>query len=153
MQTERLNITPMTIEETEALIAKTKDTAPELSEAYAEMLAGGKEFPEQALWYLPWKVCLKENDAFVGDICFKGLPESGQPEIGYGIVEEYQGNGYATEAVKAMCQWAMQQSGVRAVEAETAPDNQASKNVLAKTGFHPTGETGEEGPRFLLEKR
>ena len=108
----------MTIEETEALIAKTKDTDPELSEAYAEMLAGGKEFPEQALWYLPWKVCLKENDAFVGDICFKGLPESGQPEIGYGIV-----------------------------------DNQASKNVLAKTGFHPTGETGEEGPRFLLEKR
>ena len=71
MQTERLNITPMTIEETEALIAKTKDTDPELSEAYAEMLAGGKEFPEQALWYLPWKVCLKENDAFVGDICFK----------------------------------------------------------------------------------
>ncbi|MFR2620696.1 MAG: GNAT family N-acetyltransferase [Clostridia bacterium] len=136
MQTERLNITPMTIEETEALIAKTKDTDPELSEAYAEMLAGGKEFPEQALWYLPWKVCLKENDAFVGDICFKGLPESGQPEIGYGIVEEYQGNGYATEAVKAMCQWAMQQSGVRAVECrDSAGQSGIEKCPCLKQGF------------------
>lgn len=52
MQTERLNITPMTIEETEALIAKTKATDPELSEAYAEMLAGGKN---------PYKVYIKQR--------------------------------------------------------------------------------------------
>lgn len=42
MQTERLNITQMAIKETGALITKTKATDPELSEAYAEMLAGGK---------------------------------------------------------------------------------------------------------------
>lgn len=52
MQTERLNITPMTIEETEALITKIKAAAPELIEAYAEMLAGGKD---------PYKVYIKQR--------------------------------------------------------------------------------------------
>lgn len=52
MQTERLNITQMTIKETEALIAKIKATDPELSEAYAEMLAGGKN---------PYKVYIKQR--------------------------------------------------------------------------------------------
>ena len=52
MQTERLNIAQMTIKETGALITKTKATAPELSEAYAEMLAGGKT---------PYKVYIKQR--------------------------------------------------------------------------------------------
>lgn len=38
------------------------------------------------------------------------------------------------------------------VEAETAPDNKASQRVLEKCGFVPDGTTGEEGPRFVLEK-
>ena len=52
MQTERLNINPITIEETGALITKTKATDLELSEAYAEMLAGSKN---------PYKVYIKQR--------------------------------------------------------------------------------------------
>ena len=52
MHTERLNIAQMPIKETGALITKTKATAPELSEAYAEMLAGGKT---------PYKVYIKQR--------------------------------------------------------------------------------------------
>ncbi len=39
------------------------------------------------------------------------------------------------------------------IEAETDPDNQPSMNVLAKVGLIPNGETGEEGPRFVLAKK
>ena len=39
------------------------------------------------------------------------------------------------------------------IEAETDPDNQPSMNVLAKVVFIPNGETGEEGPRFVLAKK
>ena len=83
--------------------------------------------------------------------CFKGLPADGCPEIGYGILEPFWGRGYATEIVRAACLWALTRDDVNAVLAETAPDNAASQRVLAKIGFVPTGEMGEEGPRYRLE--
>ena len=70
-------------------------------------------------------------------------------EIGYGILEEYQSQGYATEAVGAAANWALKQSNVTRVEAETEPDNRASQRVLEKCGFLPSGTFGEEGPRFF----
>ena len=72
--------------------------------------------------------------------------------IGYGIDEEYQGHGYATEAVKAAVKWAFSKPEVNAVEAETDPDNIASQKVLEKCGFQPNGEMGEEGPRFVVSR-
>lgn len=38
------------------------------------------------------------------------------------------------------------------IDNETDPNNQASKNILTKIGFIPTGEVGEEGPRFVLKE-
>lgn len=87
----------------------------------------------------------------VGDACFKGFPACGMPEIGYGILDGYRGQGYATEAVGALCRWALGQPHTRGIEAETAPDNAASRRVLEKLGFVPSGETGEEGPRWRLQ--
>lgn len=44
--------------------------------------------------------------------------------------------------------WALKQSGVRQVEAETEPDNKKSQRVLEKCGFSPLEIIGEEGPRL-----
>lgn len=88
----------------------------------------------------------------VGDLCFKGLDSKGVVEIGYGILEEYQGQGYATEAVKAVTEWALQKNNVTAIEAETDVDNIISQKVLAKCGFIANGVIGEEGPRFVLTR-
>ena len=46
---------------------------------------------------------------------------------------------------------AVSQEGVNCVEAETSPENTVSQRVLAKAGFIPMGENGEEGPRFRYE--
>ena len=89
----------------------------------------------------------------IGDACFKGFPESGAPEVGYGLDADYRNRGYATEGVAALCRWALAQPGVTGIEAETAPDNAASQRVLEKLGFQPTGATGDEGPRFHLKKQ
>ena len=43
-------------------------------------------------------------------------------------------------------------NGVTRVEAETAPDNVASQKLLVNASFVPTGQTGEEGPRFTLTR-
>ena len=65
-------------------------------------------------------------------------------------MEQFQGNGYATEAVKLALKWAFDHPGIIAIEAETDPDNAASQQVLNKCGFKPTGKIGEEGPRFIV---
>lgn len=54
-----------------------------------------------------------------------------------------------TEAVLALVAWAASMPGVRQIEAETEADNLASQRILFKTGFSPTEELGEEGPRFV----
>ena len=131
-----------------ARLARTTD--PELVGPYTEMLTLSLRHPEQWIWYTAWGLYQNDSGDFVGDLCFKGLPKNGQPEIGYGISPEFQGQGYATEAVRAACRWALAQPGVAAVEAETEPANAASQAVLRKVGFVPTGTVGKEGPRFIL---
>ena len=118
-----------------------------LKTAYQEMLQGCLDHPDQWEWYSIWMIERKDG-THVGDLSFKGFNSDGSVEIGYGIKEEHQGNGYATEAVSAAVMWALQQPGATRVEAETEPDNSASQRVLEKCGFVPSGIMGEEGPRF-----
>ena len=119
-----------------------------LKMAYREMLQGALDHPDQWEWYTIW-IIERKDGAKVGNLCFKGRNDDGSVEIGYGISAEYQGRGYATEAVDAMVAWALRQPGVRRVDAETEPDNRASQRVLEKCGFLPAGTTGKEGPRFV----
>ena len=146
IDTKRLKTYPASREQMEAFIAAETDA--ELKKAYSEMLEGCLRHPDQWQWYAMWMIDLRDG-THIGDLCFKGLDENGVMEIGYGILEEYQGQGYAAEAVDAAVCWAMLQPGVSRVEAETEPDNLASQRVLEKCGFRPSGTIGKEGPRFF----
>ena len=149
IKTKRMTLRPMSDAEIEALIERTP--SEELRSAYGEMLSGGKSDPENRVWYAPWSMMLKDTQEYVGDLGFKGPVKNHAVEIGYGVLPEYEGQGYTTEAVQAMTQWAFQQKDVVFLEAETDPENKASQRVLEKCGFAPDGTTGEEGPRFVLE--
>lgn len=144
--TNRLKIEIASDEEMRLLIEKQTDE--EMKKAYGEMLAGCRAHPENRQWYAVWFIRLY-NGEVVGDYCFKGLQPDGSVEIGYGLLPQYWGNGYATEAIIAAVEWAIKQPGVKRIEAETDPDNAASQRVLQKAGFFPTGAIGEEGPRFV----
>ena len=147
VETERLRIYPASESQMETVISNEKDD--DMRKAYTEMLEGCQEHPDQWNWFAMWMIELKDG-THIGDLCFKGLETNGTTEIGCGILDGYQGNGYATEAVKAAAAWALRDPKVTAVEAETEPDNRASQRVLEKCGFIPNGKTGEEGPRFEL---
>ena len=150
LKTKRLLISPVLEEELRQMIAATSDM--ELRQAYQEMLDGCLENPGQWLWYTAWKICLKENGQVVGEACFKGPARCCRVEIGYGIYDGFCGKGYATEAIRKLTEWAFTQENVYFVEAETAPDNSASKRVLEKLSFRTDG-IGKEGPRFVLKKK
>ena len=144
IKNERIRIYPASQEQMEKCI--DSETDEELKKAYSEMLEGCLAHPEEWDWYAMWMI-EKMDGTHIGDLCFKGIGADHNPEIGYGILDEFQGQGYATEAVKLALKWAFDNTGVVAVEAESDPDNAASQRVLEKCGFLATGEIGEEGPR------
>lgn len=119
--------------------------------AYTEMLNKSLAHKEEWEWYAMWMIELKDG-SHVGELCFKGISKDGIVEIGYGIAGEYQGKGYATEAVKAVVDWALKQAAVLCIKAETEESNIASQKVLKKVGFMSTSENGNEGPIFINKK-
>lgn len=146
LETEQLRLYVASQAEMEQLIERQTDG--ELKKAYQEMLDGYLTHPKQGEWYAIWLVT-RHDGVQVGDLSFKGLNEDGSVEIGYGIKDEFQGQWYATKAVRAAVDWALNQDGVLCVEAEAEPDNKVSQRVLAKCGFVLNGIVGEEGPRFV----
>ena len=150
LETKRLKIYAASKEQMEAFIAA--QSVAVLKAAYTEMLNGCLSHPEQWVWYAIWIIELKDGTQ-IGALCFKGVDESGSTEIGYGIADDYQGCGYATEAVTAVTAWALKQSPINCVIAEVDRENAASISVLKKSGFELTDRFGEEGPIYRKVKR
>jgi len=78
----------------------------------------------------------------VGGIGFKGQPEGGRVEIGYGLAPSARGHGYAAEAVVALLAIAADH-GLSKVIADTTLDNIASQRSLIPAGFRLVGTDGE----------
>jgi [ribosomal protein S5]-alanine N-acetyltransferase len=73
-----------------------------------------------------------------------GPDEAGRVEIGYTLLPDARGRGYAIEAVRAALDWAESAHGVRRFRAAVAPDNERSRNLILKLGFLQTGEQWDE---------
>ncbi len=84
-------------------------------------------------------ICEADTGSAVGVI---GLhPHDEGWELGYWIMPAAWGQGYATEAVQGLCDWARQHAMTPFI-ASHYEDNPASGRVLEKSGFGYTGETG-----------
>jgi RimJ/RimL family protein N-acetyltransferase len=100
----------------------------------------------------------KSDRRVVGSIVFRGEPdELGIAEIAYGVEEQSQGQGYATEAVRASVAWALgHPTGVvKAVQAATFAWHRASVRVLEKVGMTVIGLRDHEtmGEMVVYERR
>lgn len=60
-------------------------------------------------------------------------------ELGYWIGREYWGQGYATEAARAVVAWAFRFLGLNRIHASHFPRNPASGRVLVKLGMRHEG--------------
>jgi RimJ/RimL family protein N-acetyltransferase len=78
------------------------------------------------------------DDTIVGG-CGVGTLSSSTPEIGYWIGIPYWGKGYATEAARALIDYAFGDLGHDKLEAGARVSNPASRCVLEKCGFQWTG--------------
>jgi len=83
--------------------------------------------------WLQAAVCLHEGQ-MIGDIGIHFI-DVDQIEIGYTLSPEYQGNGYAFEAVKAVINCAFTEWKKHRITASVDPNNIQSIKLLKKFGF------------------
>ena len=93
----------------------------------------------------PWKdgfgILHVANNILIGFCSFTGPPSvDGSVEIAYGMAPGYQGRGHATEAARAIVDYAFASGRVRTIQAHTLPEDNASTRVLQKCGFTRSGE-------------
>jgi RimJ/RimL family protein N-acetyltransferase len=58
-----------------------------------------------------------------------------QGEIGWTLAAEYRGQGYATEAARALIDYGFHSLGLHRVHADTNGDNRASRRVMERLGM------------------
>ena len=84
-----------------------------------------------------------EDGAALGGVGFGGIGDV--HELGYALGRPYWGQGYATEGVFAMIEYA-RSLGLKAVQAFTFVENPASARVLGKAGFTDLGVARRDYP-------
>lgn len=110
----------------------------EVSTAWIEQL---KVASEADPWTHGFAAVHRFDHHVVGTVCFKGPPnQEGMVEIAYGFVPIYQNRGLATEAARALVQFASTDHRVRLIRAHTKDQDNASARVLTKCGFTVIGE-------------
>jgi RimJ/RimL family protein N-acetyltransferase len=103
-----------------------------------------------------WVVELRSTGSFIGETGFADYkrdmqpPLEDTPEIGWGLVPQFHGQGYATEAVRAAVAWGDQHFGARQTACIIDPENTASIRVAEKCGYRQSQKATYKGNPTLL---
>jgi RimJ/RimL family protein N-acetyltransferase len=93
-----------------------------------------KQLAETGFGY--WSLVLKQTGDWIG---FCGLLKRDSlptPDLGYALLDEFTGNGYAREATQAVVEHASSELKLRSLCAIVAPENLRSVKLLTEIGFH-----------------
>lgn len=140
LTTERLQIIPLsrrTFENKRRALPQDS----ELRQAMDELRRRSRtDLPWKFVWYTDREIYLRDSGACVGSIACMNSPsknpwERGYIEIGYSMDAAFQGKGYMTEAVRAVCRMILSQKGVKGMIAGVEAHNIGSQRVLEKCGF------------------
>ncbi len=74
------------------------------------------------------------DDVLIGTIGAYDYKD-GQIEVGFSVVPDWQGRGYATEALETVLEYLTENEGIPCVTAWCASDNAGSRKVLEKAGM------------------
>ena len=109
-----------------------------------------------------WAVFLNDQvgpdgrPVFVGQVLLQPLDGTDEFEIGWHFAPEYWGQGYATEAARALLAHGFATLPLDRVVALALPENQRSIGVIHRLGFKEGAETIHAGVRhryFVLERQ
>lgn len=82
-----------------------------------------------------WACYEKQSDEFIGFFELAHLDHTEEIEVGYRLLTEYWGKGYATEMTKVLINYGFNKMGLKKIVGITHPENIASQNALLKSGL------------------
>jgi RimJ/RimL family protein N-acetyltransferase len=105
-----------------------------IEDARASLIKGPMDMHSR-LGFSLYHVSLKENGAAIGMCGLIKRYTLDDVDIGYGLLPEFEGKGYAHEAAAATLAYAKNHFGISRVVAIVSPDNVASIKLLEKIGL------------------
>ena len=140
METARLRIRPMSVDDAEAMHVIYSDEEAmrwwshppytSLDQTRAK-LAKNVASPD----WRAWAITLKGDDTAIGQLAAHEKRQGRVIEIGYALARPLWGHGYAREAVSRLLDLLFREEGNRRVFADTDPDNSGSNSLLGSLGF------------------
>jgi RimJ/RimL family protein N-acetyltransferase len=114
------------------------DTLGELRERYARLAAGS---PEPGEVWLNWIVRRRADSRAVGTVQATVRTGDSRPTalVAWVIGIEWQGEGFASEAAKALVDW-LRERGIDDVAAHIHPEHRASAVVATRARLEPTDD-------------
>ena len=162
LETDRLLLRPFTVDDAEHLVALDSDPA------VMRFINGGRPTPREKviervlprfLWYQEqphdygfWAAEERTSGAFIGWFHLRPDPDAGdpaEPELGYRLVADAWGKGYATEGSRALIERAFTRLGARRVWATTTVINVGSRRVMEKAGMRYVRTSWGEWPEKI----
>lgn len=163
LTTRRLELIPCTLAHLQAELGNPRDLEDLLGAQVPESWPPGEydrdalgyfhsrleaEGPASIGWYV-WYVITRDDDGrrqqLVAGAGFFGPPSEGSVEIGYSVIPEARGKGFASEIVATLVERAFKSEAVSQIVAHTTDANPASIAVLQRCGFERTEAGGEAG--------
>ena len=144
LETERLILRKMTLEDAEAIFAYASD--PEVSRytlwethrsiedsrAFLELEISKRESGGEP----DWGIVYKGDHRLVGTCgIISWEPHHARAEIGYALSREYWGRGLMPEAARAMIRFGFERMSLNRIEARCIAENAASARVMEKAGM------------------
>ena len=105
------------------------------------------EWQDAADERVAFAIVLRENFALLGGTGLRVEKEHRHAELGYWIGTPYWGNGYPTEAARAMLRYGFEVLNLHRIHASHFSDNAASGNILRKIGMKHEGRL----PQHILK--
>jgi RimJ/RimL family protein N-acetyltransferase len=150
IETERLLLTPLRVYDAADMAVVLSDQglhefiggspsdAAELRARYGRMVAGSSN-PDEV--WLNWIVRRRAEPRPIGTMqaTLLGRDDRWDAHLAWVIGLEYQGDGFASEAAKALVSW-LQLRGADRVDAHIHPKHRASEVVAIRAGLHLTDD-------------
>lgn len=144
LETERLVLRPVTFDDVPAIhqycsdpdVARYTTWHPHQSLLETQAYVGAVQDQYDRDEPSPWGVEHRAEGVLIGTCGFVARsPEHHRAELGYTLARRYWGQGYMTEAVRAIIAFAFDHLDVNRIEAVCDAENLASARVLEKSGL------------------
>lgn len=155
LQTERLLLTPLTIEDTAFIyeLVNTPLWIKFIGDRNIRTLEDAVQYVNKLLAQPEityWVVRLKTSSAPMGVITLISRKHLAHPDIGFAFLPPYMNNGYAFEASKEVMDHALNILNIPVIIAITIPSNTASIKLLEKLGLSFKENITEDGTELLV---